>query len=103
MTPPLNQSRSASLAEAIINTMAGFLVALSAQQVIFPAFGIVTTLVQDGAIAALFTGSSLVRSYAIRRLFLHMEVCRLREKALCQTRLQRRLAGTGKLSREIIP
>ncbi|MEP9390575.1 hypothetical protein [Mesorhizobium sp. KR9-304] len=103
MTSSLAQSRTASLAEAIINAVAGFLVALATQQIIFPVFGITTTLVQDGAIAALFTGASLVRSYALRRLFLHVEACRLREQALRQTRLRSRFATTGKPSRESTP
>ena len=103
MTSPIIQSRSASLAEAITNSVAGFLVALGAQQVIFPAFGIATTLVQDGAIAVLFTGASLLRSYVLRRLFLHIEACRLREAELRQARLQWQFATTGKPSRENTP
>ncbi len=100
MTWPLAPSRSASLAEAITNVVVGFLVALTAQQVIFPVFGIATTLAEDGAIAAMFTGASLVRSYALRRLFLHIDACRLRQKEIRQASLQRRLSTTGKTSRE---
>ena len=40
-----------------------------AQQIVFPLFGIATTVSEDAGIAALFTLVSLVRSYAIRRLF----------------------------------
>ena len=63
------QSRGASLAEAVANVVAGFLLAMLAQQFVFPFFGIATTLGEDIGIAALFTALSLVRSYAIRRLF----------------------------------
>ncbi len=101
MTSSHSQSRSASLAEAIVNAVVGFILALIAQQAIFPVFGIATTLFQDGAIAALFTGASLIRSYALRRLFLHIDACRLCEQELRQTSLQRRLTTTGKPSREI--
>ncbi len=63
------QSRSASLIEAGANVLAGYLVALLAQQLVFPLFGIHTSLAQDSAIAAAFTGVSLVRSYVLRRIF----------------------------------
>ena len=63
------QSRSGSLMEAVANVAAGFLLALLAQQVVFPLFGIATTLSQDAGIAVVFTALSLFRSYAIRRLF----------------------------------
>ena len=63
------QSRTASLLEACANVMVGYLVALLAQQLIFPLFGIHTTLAQDSAIAALFTAVSLAPSYLLRRVF----------------------------------
>jgi branched-subunit amino acid transport protein len=90
------QSRSASLAEAMTNVVVGFLVAIAAQQLIFPVFGIATTLAEDGAIAAVFTGASLVRSYAIRRLFIQIETCRASYEELRLQSLQRRLAAGGK-------
>ena len=62
------QSRSASLIEAGANVLVGYLVALLAQRIVFPFFGVHTTLAQDSAIAAAFTAVSLVRSYLIRRL-----------------------------------
>ena len=49
--------------------MAGFGIALVAQQVLFPAFGILTTWVEDVGIAACFTALSIARSYLLRRLF----------------------------------
>ena len=73
MTRSPRQSRSASLVEAAANVVAGFLVAMLAQQVAFPLFGIATTLGEDAGIAVIFTALSLLRSYAIRRLF---ERCR---------------------------
>jgi len=63
------QPRSASLLEAITNVAAGFGFALVAQQLVFPAFGIHTTLLDDLQIAAAFTLLSLARSYLLRRLF----------------------------------
>ncbi len=69
MTFRRSQSRSASLMEAGANVLAGYLVALAAQQLVFPVFGIHTSLAQDSAIAAAFTAVSLVRSYLLRRVF----------------------------------
>jgi hypothetical protein len=63
------QSRRASLIEASTNVLVGYMLALATQQMLFPLFGIVTTLATDGMIAAAFTGVSLVRSYLLRRLF----------------------------------
>jgi hypothetical protein len=64
-----SQSRSASMIEAGANVLVGYLVALAAQQLVFPLFGIHTSLAQDSAIAAVFTLFSLARSYLLRRLF----------------------------------
>jgi hypothetical protein len=64
-----SQSRAGSLAEAATNVAAGFLLALLAQQAVFPVFGIATTLPEDAGIAAIFTALSLLRSYLLRRLF----------------------------------
>jgi hypothetical protein len=63
------QSRTASLLEAGANVLVGYLVALAAQQLVLPLFGIHTTLAQDSAIAAAFTAVSLARSYLLRRVF----------------------------------
>jgi hypothetical protein len=64
-----SQSRAASLVEATANVLVGYLVALAAQQLVFPLFAIHTTLAQDAGIAAAFTAVSLLRSYLLRRLF----------------------------------
>jgi hypothetical protein len=63
------QTRSGSLIEAATNVVAGFLIAIAARQLVFPLFGIATTLVEDAGIAVVFTRLSLLRAYAVRRLF----------------------------------
>lgn len=63
------QSRWQSLLEATANVVVGFLVALVLQALLYPAFGITTTLATDSTIAVVFTLVSLVRSYAVRRFF----------------------------------
>jgi len=63
------QTRTASLLEAGTNVLVGYLVAVLAQQLVVPLFGIETTLAEDSAIAAAFTAVSLARSYLLRRVF----------------------------------
>ena len=63
------QSRLQSLLEAGANVLLGYGVALGAQLLVFPLFGIVIPLSSNIAIGIIFTFVSLVRSYALRRLF----------------------------------
>lgn len=63
------QSRTGSAAEAATNVVVGYLLALVTQALLYPLFGIATTIAQDGMIAAVFTLVSLARSYLLRRLF----------------------------------
>lgn len=65
----MSQSRKASAVEAFANVAIGYWVAVAAQSAIFPMFGITASASEHMAIAALFTAVSLVRSYALRRLF----------------------------------
>ena len=63
------QSRRGSAAEALVNVLVGYLVAVAAQVAIFPLFGIAVPLQQHLAIGGMFTVVSLVRSYLLRRAF----------------------------------
>lgn len=63
------QPRTHSLIESIANVAIGLGVAVATQIAIFPMFGIVIPLSSNLAIAAIFTVVSIVRSYAVRRLF----------------------------------
>ena len=65
----MSQSKRASAVEAVANVAIGYCVAIAAQAVIFPLFGFHATTSDHMGIAALFTIVSLVRSYALRRLF----------------------------------
>jgi hypothetical protein len=65
----MKQTRKMSLAEAITNTAIGYLVALLAQMLIFPLFGLAVSFGQNIAIGLAFTGVSIVRSYVLRRAF----------------------------------
>jgi len=63
------QSRKHSFFEACLGTFIGFFVALLGQIFIFPFFGIYTNMLDNILIAVFFTIISIVRSYAVRRLF----------------------------------
>lgn len=65
----IGQSKIGSLIEAAVNIAIGYAVAIAAQLVVFPWFGIVISLADNMAIGACFTAVSLMRSYAVRRVF----------------------------------
>ena len=65
----MNQSRLMSLVEAITNVIVGYGVAVVTQILIFPVFGLQTTLGENLAMGGIFTIVSLLRSFALRRLF----------------------------------
>jgi hypothetical protein len=62
------QSRRGSMLESVINVLIGYGVAVGAQLLIFPLFGVHLPLGDNMLIAVLFTVVSLVRSYCIRRV-----------------------------------
>ena len=62
----MKQSRAMSLAEAV-----------ASQILIFPIFGLHTTLAENLKIGAIFTVVSIARSFALRRVF---EAIRMRRK-----------------------
>ncbi|NWG46624.1 MAG: hypothetical protein HXY25_08770 [Alphaproteobacteria bacterium] len=65
----MKQSRLMSLVEAFTNVIVGYGVAVVTQILIFPIFGLYTTLAQNLMMGAIFTVVSIGRSYALRRLF----------------------------------
>ena len=65
----MKQSRTMSMVEAIANVAVGFWVAITAQVLVFPLFGFHAAPAQHLAIGAIFTCLSLIRSFALRRLF----------------------------------
>ena len=65
----MTQSRRMSLIEAITNVSLGYGLAVIAQIVVFPWFGLDVSIGDNLAIGAVFVGISLLRSYALRRLF----------------------------------
>ncbi len=65
----MKQSRLMSLVESVTNVVAGYGVAVITQILIFPVFGLHTTLAQNLKMGAVFTVVSIARSFALRRLF----------------------------------
>jgi len=63
------QSRRRSLIEAFTNVAVGYVLAIVTQIIVFPLFGLHTSLGDNLALGAVFVGISLLRSYALRRLF----------------------------------
>jgi hypothetical protein len=65
----MTQSRRMSLIEAITNVFVGYGLAVVTQVVAFPWFGLHASLSNNLALGVIFTAISLIRSYALRRLF----------------------------------
>lgn len=65
----MKQSRVMSLVESLANVAVGYGLAVVTQLLVFPLFGLHTTLEQNLMIGAIFTVVSIARSFALRRLF----------------------------------
>lgn len=65
----MKQSRIMSLVESVANVAVGYGVAVVTQILIFPIFGLHTTLAQNLKMGAIFTIVSIARSFALRRVF----------------------------------
>ncbi|WP_417426982.1 hypothetical protein [Hoeflea sp.] len=65
----MKQSRAMSLVESLTNVAVGYGIAVITQLVVFPLFGLTTTLAENMAMGAIFTVVSIARSYCLRRLF----------------------------------
>ncbi len=65
------QSRLMSLIESATNVIVGLGLAVITQLLIFPLYGLHLDLTDNLRIALVFTGISLLRGYALRRVFVH--------------------------------
>ena len=68
------QSRWMSLMEAATNIAVGYGLAVLTQVLVFPLFGLRVSLGDNLGIGAVFTVVSLVRSFALRRIFNRLSV-----------------------------
>ena len=73
----MKQSKQMSLLESLTNVAVGYGVAVSAQILVFPMFGLDVSLSDNLAIGAIFTGISIVRSFTLRRVFEEIRVRRV--------------------------
>ena len=58
-----------SMIEAVANVVVGYGVAVATQILIFPVFGLYTTLAQNLKMGAIFSAVSIARSFTLRRMF----------------------------------
>ena len=65
----MKQTRTMSFVEATANVAVGYSIAIVTQLLVFPAFGLTVSVQDNLIIGSIFTGVSLLRSYALRRLF----------------------------------
>lgn len=65
----MKQSRLMSLIESVANVAVDYGFAVATQILIFPVFGLHTTLAQNLKMGAIFTVVSIARSFALRRVF----------------------------------
>ena len=65
----MNQSRAMSLVEAVTSALVGYFVAVMTQFAVFPLFGLAVGVIQNLGIGVIFTAVSVLRSYAVRRVF----------------------------------
>jgi len=63
------QSKRGSLIEAVTNTVVGYGLAVATQFAVLPAFGLRVGVVEDLGLGLIFAVVSLIRGYALRRLF----------------------------------
>lgn len=70
-----------SLVESLANVAVGYGLAVGTQMLVFPLFGLHTTLEQNLTIGAIFTVVSIGRSYCLRRLFEELRMGRKSKEA----------------------
>ena len=65
----MKQSKIQSLVESVVTVGSGLIVAVIIQLLIFPLYDIEITLFENIQLATIFTVSSIIRIYFIRRCF----------------------------------
>jgi len=81
----MKQSRTMSLVEAFANVAVGYGIAVVTQMLVFPLFGLSTTLTDNMAMGAIFTVVSIARSFTLRRVFEAIRMRRANEATVAPT------------------
>ena len=63
------QTKLQSMIESWVNILVGYVLALLAQIIIFPLYGMEVNLSGNLQIGTIFTVLSMIRSYSLRRIF----------------------------------
>lgn len=66
------QSRLGSFLETLVSTLIGFIISGGLNLIVFPSVGCTISTSQNIAIVGVFTLASIIRSFAVRRLFVHV-------------------------------
>ena len=97
----MKQSRLMSLVESVANVIVGYGVAVVTQILIFPIFGLHTTLAQNLKMGAVFTVVSIARSYVLRRVFEAIRTKSLRHSITRANASLRQRLSSSRQSREV--
>jgi hypothetical protein len=79
-----------SLFESIANVVVGYGVAVVTQMLVFPVFGLQTTLAQNLKLGLVFTVVSIARSFTLRRVFEAIRVRMDKRKTAAQAGRRKR-------------
>ena len=79
------QPRWLSFMEAVTNIVVGYALAVLTQMIVFPLFGLHASLSENLLIGCFFVGVSLIRSFAIRRLFYGAWIARFHDRTSALT------------------
>lgn len=63
------QSKKLSVIESVVNTTSSFIVGILTQIVIFPFYGLKVSIAANISMTLIFSLTSLIRSYIVRRIF----------------------------------
>lgn len=65
----MKQSKRQSLIEASYNTFFGYMISFIVGMIVYPLYGLTVTTSQNAQLIAIFTITSLLRNYVVRRWF----------------------------------
>lgn len=63
------QSKKLSLIESIVNVVSSFLIGVITQILVFPLYGLEISVMANISLTLIFSLTSFVRSYIVRRIF----------------------------------